>query len=144
MTRIILNIIIFLFLTSSFSNYTFAQKENALPYVIKESVYDFAPQFPGGAKALNKYYADSIIYPQDEKERKIQGYVMTTFTVTKKGKIKNIHIVNGVPGGPNFVKETIRLLENMPKWLPATKKGKRVDAEINMSILFKLQQLKHN
>jgi periplasmic protein TonB len=112
--------------------------ENPLPWSPPEPAYDIAPQFPGGPDALNKYFSDSIQYPEPEKSKGIQGYVMLKFEVSKKGEIINVQPVNGVPGGPNLVKEAIRVMLMMPKWIPATKNGKRVQAEYHINVPFKL------
>jgi len=115
-----------------------AQEDNPLPYTSKESVYDMAPQFPGGPDAMHKYFTEHVQYPEPEKSKMIQGDVMLKFIVTKKGKIINVAPINGVPGGPNLVKEAIRLVLLMPDWIPATKNGKKVETEYNLSIPFRL------
>jgi protein TonB len=113
-------------------------EENPLPWDPPEPVYDTAPRFPGGAEALNKFFADNIQYPEYERSKGIQGNVLVKFTVTKKGKLINIRIVNGVPGGPNLATESVRILEIMPQWLPATKRKRRVEAEHWLSVPFRL------
>jgi len=125
----------FFFLTST---YAFAQEDNPLPYVQKEAAYDIAPQFPGGPDSLQAYFATHIIYPEPEKSNGIEGYVMLKFEVTKKGKIINVSPVNGVPGGPNLVREAIRVVLSMPSWKSALKKGKPVPAEVNLNVPFYL------
>jgi TonB family protein len=113
-------------------------QENPLPWDPPVPVYDTPPRFPGGAEALLKFFADSIHYPEYEKSKKIHGNVIVKFTVTKKGALTNIRIVNGVAGGPNLATETIRLLKGMPRWLPATKGRRRVEAEHWLSVPFRL------
>ena len=117
-----------------------AQEENfhPLPYAHHEPAFDVAPQFPGGSSAMMQYLADSIRYPEPEWSQRKQGSVLVKFNVSRKGAISDIHIVNGVAGAPNFVKETMRVLEAMPRWTPATKRGKKVTAEVQVSVPFKL------
>ena len=131
-----LNLFILLLLVQIIS---FAQEENnALPYVIQEPKYDTAPQFPGGSEALYKFFSDSIRYPEPEKTNHLQGSVSAKFEVTKIGQVIHIQLLNGVPGAPNLAKETVRLLQAMPAWVPASKDGKPVDAEVILSVPFKL------
>lgn len=132
---------ILLFIFFIIVQYSFAQqeKEYPLPYSQKESPYDIAPEFIGGSKALQKYFQDSIRYPEPEKIKKLQGAVSLKILIDKKGKITKVEALNGVPGAPNFVKESIRVINTMPNWIPATKKGKPVDAEYYLSVPFKLK-----
>lgn len=117
------------------------QGENPLPYIDKPRVFDTAPRFPGGSDAMMKYFEDSIRFIENGKRHKA-GVVMSVFTVTEKGKISKIRIVNGVPGEPEYVKEAIRVLESMPMWMPATLKGKAVEAEYDLSIPFKFKSVR--
>lgn len=133
----------FLILFLSLNAFLFAQEgENPLPYVEKEKVYDIPPAFPGGEKALSKYFQDSIRYPPEEFKKRKEGSVSMKFTVTKKGKLKHVEAINGVPGAPNFVKESVRLLNSMPPWIPAKKAGKPVQAEYYLHIPFRLENSK--
>ena len=116
------------------------KKYHPLPHVDKESPFDIAPQFKGGSNAMMKYFSDSIRYPEPEKTKRKQGSVLMKFIVNEKGKIENIHIINGVAGAPNFVAEAKRVVESMPDWIPATKKGKNVSSEYQLSIPFKLNK----
>ena len=120
--------------------FCFAQDgENPLPTSYTEPLYDIAPQYPGGSKAMLKYFEDSVRYPEPERTKGLQGNVYLKFTVTKKGKITKVEATNGVPYAPNLVKEAIRLMQAMPKWIPANKKGKVVEAEYNLSVPFKIR-----
>jgi protein TonB len=116
---------------------TSAQDEPfALPYVVREPEYDIAPQFPGGSNAMMEYFEDSVRYPEPELQQRKGGSVLVVFTVNKKGRVTDARVVNGVAGAPNLAAESIRLLYAMPAWEPATNKGKRVDAEVGLSIPF--------
>lgn len=132
--------LLLLSLLISIINFSFAQDgENPLPFVQHEPLFDTAPRFPGGPHALMKYVEDSVRYPEPEKTKGIQGNVYMKFDVTTEGKIINVKAVNGVPGGPNLVKEAERLLQTMPLWLPANKNGNNVEAEYTLSIPFNLK-----
>ena len=129
----------FLFLIAliAFSQRCFSQDgEYPLPYKPEPSKYDTAPYYKGGSDAMLKYFSDSVHYPETEKSKLIQGNVMAKFIVLKNGTITNVEIINGVPYGPNLAKEALRLLKNMPAWMPATKNGKPVDAEVFLSVPF--------
>jgi TonB family protein len=114
--------------------------ENPLPFIQQEPKFDTAPRYPGGTESIIKYFQDSIRYPEPEKTKRIQGDVSVKFVVTRKGKIKNVELVNGVPGGPNLAKEAVRLIQYMPLWEPANKNGKPVDAESYLSVPFIIER----
>jgi TonB family protein len=113
-------------------------QEFSLPYVERDPVYDIAPQFPGGSDEMMRYFADSVRYPEPERSQRKEGPVLVAFTITKKGRVTGVRIVNGVPGAPNLAAEARRMLEIMPWWHAARKKGKRVAAEVQLSIPFRI------
>ena len=129
-----------LFFFVLFVNNSFAQEdgENPLPYVAQEPKYDTAPRFPGGTKMMMNYFEKNSRYPEPEKFKKIQGQVSVKFEVDKNGKIKNIKVLNGIAGAPNMAKEAVRLIQQMPLWIPASKNGKPIKAEYFLSIPFQL------
>ncbi len=135
MKNIFLFFIFILITKSSFSQ----SGENPLPFVYEEPKHDTAPQFPGGTTAMMKYFADSIQYPEPERSKGLEGGVYLKFIVSEEGKIIGVTPINGVPGAPNFVKESIRLMYAMPSWIPAKKNGKPVEAEYNLSVPFTLK-----
>ena len=108
----------------------------ALPFVAREPEYDIAPRFPGGSDAMMAYFTDSVRYPEPELGQRKGGHVLVTFTVNRKGHVADARVVNGVAGAPNLATEAMRLLYAMPTWHPATKKGKRVDSTVHLSIPF--------
>ena len=115
------------------------EEQNALPYVSEPKKFDTAAQFKGGDIALQKFFSDSIRFPQAELIKGKQGYVSTKFIVTASGAIRDVIILNGVPGAPGFATEAKRLLLSMPYWIPATKDGKAVDSEYRLFVPFKIE-----
>ena len=51
------------------------------------TVVDVMPQYPGGDRELLKFIAQSIKYPTDAQEAGVQGRVICSFVVDKKGNI---------------------------------------------------------
>ena len=113
-------------------------QEFPLPVADRKPTFDVAPRFPGGSDAMMRYFADSVRYPEPERSKGKQGLVLASFTVTKKGRVTDVRIVNGVAYAPNLAAEARRLLEAMPRWDPATLNGKRVDAEVDVAVPFRL------
>lgn len=77
------------------------------------------PMFPGGEDSLKAFILANLNYPKQEKDLEIEGRIILTFVVSAEGELLNIQVVRSVPGAPNFDKEAIRVLNLMPKWIPA-------------------------
>ena len=100
-------------------------------------VVEKSPEFPGGQKALMKYFSDNVRYPVVAAENGIQGRVICQFTVWKDGTIRDIVVVRGVD--KSLDKEAVRLIENMPKWKPGEQRGKAVSCKFTVPVSFRLQ-----
>jgi TonB family protein len=95
-------------------------------------VVENMPEFNGGAGALMQYLSHNIRYPE---EKDIQGRVIVSFVVDKDGSISNAQVVKSVH--PSFDAEALRIINNMPKWIPGTQNGKPVNVKYVVPINFK-------
>lgn len=75
------------------------------------------PEFPGGKAALDNYISTNLKYPERPLHQGIEGVVRVSFTVNADGTIGSIKIVRLVD--PDLEEESIRLVKNMPNWIPA-------------------------
>ena len=105
--------------TDSSSNNTI-QEENERVFVEVEQL----PEFPGGKKAFIQYLNENLVYPKSAFERKIEGKVVVSFVVEADGSITNVKVANSVD--EDLDKEAVRVVKNMPKWIPGKHKGKAV------------------
>lgn len=94
------------------------------------------PQFPGGGEMLYTFIDDSLRYPAEAKEKRIEGTVVIQFVVSDDGSITRIKVLQGVGGG--CTEEAIRIIKAMPKWIPGTKDGKPNGGIFNLPIVFQL------
>ncbi len=97
------------------------------------------PRFQGGEGAFQTYLSWMIRYPQMEKEHGKDGTVYIYFEVTQKGSITNVKCQKGVQGAPGLAKEAIRVIADMPRWIPGKVNGKPVRVGMTVPIRFKLQ-----
>lgn len=95
-----------------------------------------APQFPGGNNSLNKYISKNLQYPSDAKEQGVEGQVIVRFKVNGEGKAVNPVIVKSVHS--SIDRESIRLINKMPKWKPGRQEGKNVEVTFELPINFDL------
>ena len=93
-------------------------------------------QFPGGNMAMYKWIANHLQYPEECREKGIQGRVMIQFVVNKDGSIPEIKVLKS----PHSLlsEEAIRVVKAMPKWKPAKDKGKVVRSHFRLPIVIKL------
>ena len=95
------------------------------------------PEFPGGMDGLMKYLAKNLRYPAKAKANKVQGRVVLKFIVDKQGCISDVKVVKSLD--PECDAEAIRLIKNMPKWIPGKIDGEPVErCSFTCPVIFKL------
>ena len=100
--------------------------------------YEPMPQFLGGEVALMKFIADNLQYPEAAKAKKIQGFVVVKFVVTKTGEIGEVKIVRSKD--LDLDKEAVRIVKSLPNFIPGKLNGEVVDMWYTLPIKFKLQE----
>ena len=101
------------------------------------TVVDVMPQYPGGDHELLKFIAQSIKYPTDAQKAGVQGRVICSFVVDKKGNIVEPKIIRGID--PSLDAEALRVIGMMPRWTPGRQDGKAVRVLYTVPITFRLQ-----
>lgn len=91
-------------------------------YVVTET----EPQFVGGQGALEIYIAQKLDYAKNATLKGAMESVYVRFLVTKEGKVKKVHIARGVYG--ELDREAIKVVRQMPDWIPATVDKKPVSS----------------
>lgn len=74
------------------------------------------PRYMGGKEAMSKFIYSNMSYPQDAKDKGLQGDVQVQFFVDVDGTVKNVSVVKGVC--KSIDEEAIRVVSAMPKWIP--------------------------
>lgn len=93
-------------------------------------------RFPGGEGTLYDYLIKNIRYPYILVQTEMEGDVDLKFSIDKEGKAENIAVLKGFD--PLADDEIIRVIKNMPKWIPAESDGKPIDANFRLNIHFSL------
>ncbi len=129
--------IIFLLAIVSLANNTFGQAMTYGQIVFKTSdslkakENIMAPQFLGGKDSLNTFLKKNFKY-----ERKgtcsYPNNIRIQFTVEETGEITNIKYIK--PADVKTYKETMRVVELMPKWEPARENGKPIKTIVTLPI----------
>ncbi|MBP1594227.1 MAG: hypothetical protein H6Q12_1245 [Bacteroidetes bacterium] len=100
----------------------------------RHSVTEVFPQFPGGADALQKYIKDNLVFPEESAKNNVQGKVEINFVVTKAGTIDKVIVMTSLDKYCDA--EAIRLIKNMPKWIPGKVNGVPADMHRVIAVEF--------
>lgn len=103
------------------------------PYTVVEQM----PQFPGGNGELLALIAKNLRYPAISAENGVQGKVFIRFVVTASGAVEGVEVIRSLD--PNCDKEAVRVVSNLPKWIPGRQNGRNVPVYFTLPITFKLQ-----
>ena len=95
------------------------------------------PSFPGGLAELMKWLDSHVRYPTAAIRDGIQGRVFVSFIVEPDGSISNVKLVRSVD--TNLDREALRVVAEMPKWIPGKQNGAAVRVKYNVPVTFKLQ-----
>ena len=103
--------------------------------VYPESAIDKEAQFPGGIQAMMEFITKNMIYPEEAKDKGIQGRVFVRFIVETDGSISEIEVMRGIE---ELNDEAIRIIKSMPKWQPGKVEGNAVRNRRTVPVLFRL------
>jgi TonB family protein len=120
---------------TSFAQTKIIQEQNA-DIIYNTANVQVKPQFLGGDLALQSYLVSSINYPAKAKDNGIQGKVVVKFTISKTGNVKDVEIIRGIGGGCD--QEAIRVVKNMPNWVPGSNNGVPVTITYTLPVSFNL------
>ena len=106
--------------------------DDGQPFLVVEE----QPEFPGGQNALMAYIKKTLRYPAFAAENGIQGRVTLSFVVERDGSIAQIEVMRSP--AEELSKESIRVVQTMPKWKPGKQRGKAVRVKYVLPITFHL------
>ncbi len=89
------------------------------------------PAFDFGA-----YLGDNLCYPENARLHNVEGKVMVKFMINEDGSISDVQLLKGIDDDCD--NEALRVVRNMPKWIPGKKDGKNVKVYFTIPIIFKL------
>ena len=104
-----------------------------------QKVYSLAEKkamFIGEKEALNLYLIRNINYPKEQDT--FQGGIYVTFIIDTLGFIKNECIYKHIFSEEltPIEKEVLRVIREMPQWIPAEQDGKKVNMRIILPLKF--------
>lgn len=109
-------------------------REIILKAGVNEDVkYDVPPTFPGGMDSLVSFVLQRIDYSVYNKAD-VVGVVLVEFTVEEDGSISFPEIK--VRLFPDCDENALQIVREMPRWQPATYKGKAIRCKYTLPVTF--------
>lgn len=100
------------------------------------SSIDQKPEFPGGFQKFSEYLVHSVKYPAQAIDAGVEGRVVLNFVVNTDGSLTDIKVLRSIES--SLDEEALRVIQNSPKWIPGSLKGKPVRVQYHMPLKFKL------
>jgi len=108
------------------------------PQILIEQVIqtevDKVAEFPGGQEAMLKFIGGHLVYPKKMKDQGLKGRVYLQFNVLPDGTLADFEAARSPH--EDFTNAAIKAMEQMPKWIPAEKDGKKVKVQMTLPISF--------
>lgn len=102
----------------------------------KERIFTSVDQMPQFSGDLGKYLAGNIRYPETAKKEQVQGRVVIQFVVDKEGNVTNAVLQRDIGGGCG--EEAMRVVSNMPRWVPGKQGGQPVNVYYTLPVSFRM------
>jgi protein TonB len=115
------------------------QQEEAIE--VEEEVFIIVEEpatFQGGdLNSFRDWVQKNLKYPPVAAENGISGKVYVQFAVNSKGEVVDVKILRSVD--PSLDKESIRVIQSSPIWIPAKQGGRNVKQQFVIPLSFVLQ-----
>lgn len=102
----------------------------------KKVVYKKA-QPQNGFTVFYEQLSNKLKYPEEVKPLKIEGNVLLKFSISENGEIFDVKVVKSLE--PRLDAEAIRVLQEMPAWIPATYGGENIKSTLKIPIQFHIE-----
>jgi TonB family protein len=88
------------------------------------TIVDKMPEYTYGESGLAAFIAHHLRYPDEARQKGIEGRVLCSFIVADDGTLSNIEVVSGPDEVLNA--EAVRVLGLVPRWIPGENEGEKV------------------
>ena len=97
--------------------------------------------FPTGIVGLMQYIAQNLRYPAKARAAGIEGDVYVLFTVSPAGTVSRATVNRNLKRvGSGCEEEAVRVVSQMPRWIPARQQGKSVAMRYMLPVRFALEK----
>ncbi|WP_108245014.1 energy transducer TonB [Muricauda brasiliensis] len=98
--------------------------------------FDKSPMYPDGVNGILNHIGQNFAYPDEAREKGIEGKIYVEFSITTKGWIENVEIVKSP--SEIFNDEAIRVVKTLDRWIPAKLNGEYINLRYTIPINLKL------
>lgn len=104
---------------------------DSLIYTISET----SASYYKGNQNLGSFIKNNLVYPEQFKNQSLKEFVLIKFVIERSGKISNIKVLTK-NNKKEFIEEAVRLINLVPKWIPATYDNKNIRAYLTIPFNF--------
>lgn len=102
-----------------------------------DPVFVIATRMPEFRGNLQDYLKQSIQYPQEALEQEMEGRVIVRMIINKDSTVSDVTVARS-SGNELLDQEAVRVIEQMPKWLPAKNGDKVVRCRYTLPVTFRI------
>ena len=95
---------------------------------------DHLPTYPGGEEAMSEFFGKNVQVPAKAKQARVTGSVVVQATCDTSGKLLDAKVVTSLT--PECDREALRVVQAMPAWQPATRRGVPVAILVQVPVPF--------
>lgn len=89
-------------------------------------------------KSFFEFIGQNLRYPKVAKENGVEGTVIAQFVIRKDGSVSDVTLLRDIGAGAG--EEAMRVIEDMPNWVPGKQKGNPVNVQFRVPVRFKLAE----
>ena len=89
-------------------------------------------------KAFFEFISQNLRYPKVAKENGVEGTVIAQFVIRKDGSVSDVTLLRDIGAGAG--EEAMRVIRDMPNWVPGKQKGNPVNVQFRVPVRFKLAE----
>ena len=89
---------------------------------------------------MNEFIDAAFVVPQQAIDRGISGTIVVSCIVDISGELTDVKIAKGHPNCPDCNAEALRVVNQMPLWIPGRQGGKAVPVMVSIPVKFRFNQ----
>jgi periplasmic protein TonB len=78
-----------------------------------------------------------VRYPVSAIDKRVEGRVVCSCVINELGEVMDVKVLDSID--PALDKEAMRVILNMPNWIPGKQNGKSISVRYAIPITFKLK-----